>query len=237
MAEGAAPTRVVVIDDDDLSRRGIVAILNDDPRVEVVASGDHDTALAALSSWPDVDVALVDAADTRRTDDHFVGASVVAAIRRRWPRQQVTVIVITGHFFNDAVRRRMREAEADLFFHRTELQDASVLCDTVADPPGAGAAPVPDPLDPEAQFRLGVTDASRVNDAVAHGLADPWVDDATGRPPGPRSRSWGHLRERFNEVARLNPVTSDGRPPDREQTTPSRPQFERFLRWATRADR
>lgn len=50
----------------------------------------------------------------------------------------------------------------------------------------------------------------------------------------PRSRKWLRLRQEFNEEARLNPVTADGRIPDRPQALPSLPQIARFLEWATR---
>ena len=49
-----------------------------------------------------------------------------------------------------------------------------------------------------------------------------------------RSRSWARMRYSFNDVARLNPVNADGRPPERRQEAPSLTQIERFVRWATR---
>ncbi len=225
------PVRVAVVDDDEISRVGMAAILDRHPLVDVVAATDHDEALRGLPTWGDLDVVLVDAADPRRADDHFPGVEVVRQVRRRDPDGTTTVVVVTGHFFDDAVRRRMREARADLFFHRTEVQDADRLVEIVLDP-ARWRQGVPDPVDPELLLRLGVSSDTRVNDAVRHVRDADWG----AAPPPPRSRAWVHLREQFNRVARLTPITSDGRPPDRRQDTPSLPQIERFLQWATRSD-
>jgi hypothetical protein len=177
-----------------------------------------------------VDVLLVDAADPRNRDDNFPGVAVVEEVRRHRTRQQTLIVVITGHFFDDAVRRRMREARADLYYHRAELGDVQALRDVVLRPPAH--RPVPDPLQPEALFSQGVTEETRVNRAVAyageHGLETALAGD--GRP----RRAWLRLRREFNREARLSPVTVDGRPPDRSQALPSRPQIARFLAWATR---
>jgi hypothetical protein len=74
---------------------------------------DHDQALASAGWW-EVDVVVVDAADDRRDDDHFPGVEVVEIVRRHRSVHLTTIIVITGHFFDDAVRTRIREAKADL---------------------------------------------------------------------------------------------------------------------------
>lgn len=226
--------RVAIIDDDDISRAGLAALLTSDEGFEIVASLDHDDALADPESWTSTaDVAIVDAADIRRSDDQFPGAAVVSAIRCLRTTEQTTIVVITGHFFDDAVRRRMREAKADLFFHRTEVQNAARLRAIIADPAGVSAE-VPEPLDAETMFRLGITGDTRVNHAVARAQTGLWTDEH-GRTPGPRSRTWHRLRSGFNTVARLSPVNSDGRPPDRDQDAPSKPQIDRFLEWATRS--
>ena len=117
--------RVAVVDDDEISRIGMVAILEGHPAIEVVASTDHDGALEGLDGWGPLDLVVLDAADPRRRDDHYPGVEVVRALRDQPGGHAVTVVVVTGHFFDDAVRRRMREAKADLFFHRTEVQDAT----------------------------------------------------------------------------------------------------------------
>jgi hypothetical protein len=142
------------------------------------------------------------------------------------------VIVLTGHFFDDAVRRRMREAEADFFYHRSELQESADLYRAILQPELARG--VPDETDPEAQFRLGVVPGTRINEAVRHSQSTDFANKLASRA-GDRSRSWSRLRTSFNDVAHLNPVNADGTPPDRHQSDPSLSQIERFLHWATRA--
>jgi DNA-binding NtrC family response regulator len=225
-------TRVVVVDDDDISRRGFGEILADHGDIDVVGMFSHDDALRWTGSWSTVDVVIVDAADERRTDDHFAGVAVVERVRQMSSDRAPVVIVVTGHFFDDAVRRRMREADADFFYHRSELQDTVALCAAVLRPDAARVG-VPDVRDAEALFRLGITASSRVNDGVRAGR-DLAITRTDG---GPRSRPRSRLRPIFNRSARLNPVNRDGTIPDREQQAPSFPQIERFLEWATRTKR
>ena len=221
--------RVVVVDDDDVSRRGLASILTDHPDIEVVDTLTHDTA-AVRDGWDDVDVAIIDAADERRAEDHFPGVAVVEAIRRQEASRKILVIVITGHFFDDAVRRRMREANADFFYHRSEIQTASALYDAVLHPERFRKG-VPGPEDPEATFRHGVIDSTRVNEAVEFLQRE---GDGPAEASS-RSRRWLAYRRSFNDAARLNPVNADGTIPDREQRDPSLPQIQRFREWATRS--
>jgi CheY-like chemotaxis protein len=224
--------RVVVVDDDDISRRGLAELLSDRPEIEVVGSLVHSDALEWASEWDSVDTALVDAADSRRDDDHFPGVGVVDHIRRRRNRTETMVIVLTGHFFDDAVRRRMREAEADFFYHRSELQDSADLYKAILHPELSRSG-VPDGVDPEAEFRLGVVSGTRTNDAVRYAHSTN-LEARLLRRGGDRSRSWARLRTSFNDVAHLHPVNADGTPPERDQRDPSLTQIERFLHWATR---
>ncbi|WP_204052890.1 response regulator transcription factor [Microbispora siamensis] len=226
---GASVTcrRVVVVDDDDISRVGLAAILTATPGITVTAALDHDQAIGA-DAWLDADVALIDAADERRDDDQFPGVSVVQHIRSGG--RPTTIIVMTGHFFDGAIRRRMREAGADLFYHRAELADAQALRATVL---GLSGRPVPCPEDPEEEIRLGVSSVSRVNAAVRYAV-ERRLPELLAERANPRSRAWERLRREFNGHARLLAMTCDGRVPDREQELPSLPQISRFLRWATR---
>jgi CheY-like chemotaxis protein len=221
--------RVVVVDDDAVNRHGMAALLTSSDRIRLVAALDHDDALAATDLWQDTDVAVVDAADHRRAFDQFPGVTVVEHIRKH-ASDRPTVIVVTGHFFDDAVRRRMREAQADFFYHRADMVDAKALYDAILRPKAAQRR-VPKPRNPEDQFRHGVTDHTRVNQAVGYavenGLEGQLADHAQ-----PRSRRWLRLRGEFNRTARLTPVTSDGRRPDRPQDEPSLPQITRFIHWA-----
>jgi hypothetical protein len=72
-------------------------------------------------------VVVVDAADERREDDQFPGVGVIEQIRKTPSSTETTILVLTGHYFHPALRRRMREAQADFFYHRSELQSAAAL--------------------------------------------------------------------------------------------------------------
>jgi DNA-binding NarL/FixJ family response regulator len=223
--------RVAVVDDDDVSRRGLVELLGEQPDVHVVAALTHLEAVTWTQRWDVVDVAIVDACDERRSDDQFPGVSVVEGIRARRSRDETRVIVRTGQFFDDAVRRRMREADADYFFHRSELQDVSALRAVVLHPERFRSG-VPDVADPSGMLRLGVGRTTRVNQAVAAAVEGGLVEAVSDRSTG--SRSLARRRHSFNQTARLCPMNSDGTVPDRNQTDPSMPQIARFLQWATR---
>jgi CheY-like chemotaxis protein len=226
-------TRVVVVDDDDISQRGLGELLADHPAIDVAALLSHDGALEWEGNWHDIDVVIVDAADERRHDDHFAGVAVVEHVRRSSGEHPPVIIVVTGHFFDDAVRRRMREADADFFYHRSEVQDTASLYAAVLHPDSARMG-VPEVRDPETLFRHGIVASSRVNDGVksarALGLTNPLGSGSRSRP---RSR----LRQVFNRSARLNPVNRDGTVPERKQDAPSFPQIDRFFEWATRSKR
>ena len=224
---------VAIVDDDEISRRGLTELLAARPEVVVVASMSHDEALASDDGWMSADVVIVDAGDARRTDDHFPGVSVVERVRSKRGASGPLIIVITGHYFDDALRRRMREASADYFYHRSEVQEAAMLYDAVLHPERSLRG-VPAMADHEAAFRLGVTDRTRVNQGVSNLLRSRFAQDLESRGSS-RSRTWLHRRRSFNAAARLTPVNSDGRPPDRSQDDPSLTQIERFLEWATRA--
>lgn len=224
--------RVVIVDDDDISRRGMASVLADAYQLEVVAALSHEGVLHGSVRWDAVDVVLVDAVDERCVDDHFPGVRVVDRIRQYRLAASPTVIVVTDHYYDDGLRRRMREARPDYFHNRACLQDGEALRQLVQQPERY-SAPVPACVELEALFRHGVTDRTRVNRAVAFARERGLMALLATRPEL-RSRAWLRLRREFNHEARLNPVTADGRTPDRAQDYPSLPQIARFLRWATR---
>ena len=123
--------RVVVVDDDDIQRRGMAEYLADRPEIVIVGALEHGEALGWDLEWDNVDVAVVDAADPGQSGDQFPGVAVADHIRRRRAPHETMVIIVTGHFFDDAVRRRMREAGADYFFHRAELRKRDALYEAV----------------------------------------------------------------------------------------------------------
>lgn len=193
-----------------------------------MASLTHDQAMVQ-PRWDEVDVAIVDAADEGNQGDQFPGVGVVESIRARGG-VGAKVIVITGHFFDDAVRWRMREAGADFFYHRIELHDAAALYRAVLDADGPG---IPAEHDPEALFRLGIGPTTKVNAAVAFSKAYSLDDPRFGRALR-RARARLRYRLRFGQETGLRPVNADGRPPERGQDAPSLPQIQRFIEWATK---
>ena len=198
--------------------------------LEVVGEMTH----AAVSSWPGawtgVDVAIVDGTDIRRADDQFPGVGVVRHIRAL--SADTLILVVTGFYFEDALRWRMKEAGAHFFYHRTELAEDSALLRAVIHPEQTRRG-VPDITDSGGALLQGVGRGVHLNAAVDfatnHNLA-AYVDQR----PDPRSRRWLRLRSDFTEAARAVPINADGTPPDRTQDTVSWDQIGRIHRWATR---
>jgi CheY-like chemotaxis protein len=229
---GARARRVVIVDDDELWRVKTAELLADRSGLVVAASATHDVAVGWVDEWRTVDVAIVDAGDIRRQDDQFPGVGVVRQARRHG-RDGMVVMVVTGHFLDDALRWRMREAGADYFHHRSDVQDADALYRAVVDPE-PGRRGVPDILDPESAFRVGVVRGTRLNAGLDFALEHDLVHRREG-DRSPRSRQWARWRREFNQVTRLHTVNADGTAPDRDQTAPSYDQIGRLYRWATRA--
>lgn len=82
--------RVMIVDDHTLFRRGLTALLADDPRIEVV--GDAADASAALKRAPDL------APDVILLDNHLPGVSGVAALpalREAVPRARIIILTVS----------------------------------------------------------------------------------------------------------------------------------------------
>ncbi len=223
--------RVVIVDNEAIGRLGMTAVLSSDPRLEVVGVYDHDESLRPERSWTGVDVAVVDAADDQLPGDQFPGVAVVLAIREQSPPGSVSIVVITGHFFDDALRRRMREAKADYFYHRSALAEPERLIAAVLSPPVAQNL-VPPEAGIDELDRLGIKPATAVNAAVAWARRHSQHGGIV--PPGSGRRKADGVRRDFNRVAQLEPRNHDGTPPNRHQEIPSHPQIQRFLEWATK---
>ncbi len=223
---------VVIVDDDELWRTKIASSLAESDEIAITATATHDVAVNWAEEWNGVDVAVVDAGVIRRLDDHFPGVGVVRRIRE-CRGDTILVVVVTGHYFDDALKWRMREAGADFFYHRADVQEPQALFHAVAHPERARGG-VPGIQDPAVAYSLGVGRNTRLNAALdfasEHGLVS-----GSERHDSPRSRKWIRLRTEFNNVARLHPINADGTIPDRDQSTPSYDQIGRLYRWATRA--
>ncbi len=120
-------TRVVGIDDDDISRRGLGELLSDHPDIDVAGMLTHHGAMLWDGDWSAVDVVVVGAADGRRADDSSAGVNVVDHVRQASGSRDPMIIVVAGPFFGDPEGRRLWEDRADFFYHRAEVQDAASL--------------------------------------------------------------------------------------------------------------
>ena len=176
-------------------------------------------------------VVIVDGADEMREDDQFPGVAVVEAIRRRQSSKETRIIVVTARYFHPGLRRRMREAQADRFYNRYELEaDPEALVRAVlGTDDGDRGSLAPLTGEKEALKELGIESDSRVNDAIAF-ARDSRLDALfSGRAGSIARRGLISLRRRFNEVAHLTPTNTVGGTPSRNQSSPSQYQIERFL--------
>lgn len=234
----ATPLRVAVVDDNEITRVGAATLLSTDQGIDLVASLDHAEAAAWGEEWDGVDVVVVDAADDRRESDQFPGVAIVERFRARRPIGDGVAVVLTGHYLDDAVRMRMREAGADFFYSRTEALDRDALLGVVLRPDEARR--VPPPADTETLDALGVTGETRVNaflNAVdAAGASDALSAGASMKqgPAPARSRWWLRLRRDISSAGRLRAVNREGGTPRRSQGDPSVSQLRRVYEWATR---
>lgn len=226
-----ATRRVAVVDDDDVTRTGSAVLLRRHGAVEEVV---ELTLAQALSHqrWSDIDVVLLDPVDRDDPVDQISGAKVAERIRAATTRSSPRIVVVSGVAEDHAVRRRLWEAGADAYLRRRTLRDGSVLAQTVVHPMAGNR--FGRPADHEVQYRLGITARSRVNLGVAAAFTECLVPQAGW--VGPRGRDRLARRRRFNQAARLQPMGSDGRVPDRQQDAPSLLQIQRFVAWATRVD-
>lgn len=226
MSQGSARRRVVIVDDTALTAAGAEALLRPDTRVEVVATITHDEALAWVG-WSSVDVVLLDAADTTKSDQ-FPGVAVVRAIRADAGRQPC-VIVLTDRFAHPGLRQRLRDAKADFCFLREDVRTNLDLPTLVLEPERWRRTPPP--LRRSPPQNLGIGPDSRVNEIIEYmnryGLAEAWR--AKGRA---RKRADNSHRIELQRLGRLAPVNLEGNP-QRVARVPSIPQFLRVWDWAT----
>ncbi len=231
--------RVVIVDDNEITRAGTADLLSSHADIEIVAALDHTAALAWKSRWNNVDVVIVDAADETLAGDQFPGIEVVCRVREHAAPAHPTVVVLTGHFLDDGLRHRMWEAGADFYYSRTEITTGEML-QTVVLRPGDQRR-VPTPADANRLAALGVTPASSVNDFVRHVERDALavtLDSSARMKQGPapeRSRWWYRLRVALSRSGKFRAVNADGASPHRDQDLPSVAQLRRIYEWAARS--
>jgi hypothetical protein len=147
------------------------------------------------------------------------------------------VVVVTGHFFNDGLRRCMAEVGADFFFLRSDLRTADALIDIVLHPDRYRRG-VPTITDQATAQNLGITDRSRVSDLVSyvsqHDL-DAALDSTRAIRDDPHSRRWYRHRQAMAAASGIEPINlTTGQPPRGNQRIPSLRQFAHVLAWASK---
>jgi CheY-like chemotaxis protein len=229
--------RVVIVDNDLVTRSGTRAVLEGVDDVELVDAVDHDTALGWAAEWDGVDVAVVDASDIRREGDQFPGVAVVEAIRRRRAPAELVTVVLTGQAFHAGLRRRMWEAGADFFYPRNEGMTEGELAAVVLRPEDRRRMSA---VVGEVPRELGVGRRTLVNEVIRR-LDSPATGaalDPSGAkkqdPHGARSRWWDQFRARAAGPAGLVPVKAGG-DVALDQDMPSIPQLRKFWAAMTRA--
>lgn len=226
--------RVRVVDDRDGLRTSIRVALEACPDINVVDTMDHSTALQPNLCWDGIDVVIVDAADDRKADDQFPGVAVVERIRSSPLNRQPNVIVVTGYAVHDGLRVRMREAGADWFLHRTNI-DADIV--RAVQTPRSDFNGVPDPVDRGQLEEMGWNSRSKINDAIRWAIE---TNQINGLRPSTR-RALQAARRTFTELTKVDPRNNNGTSPQRRyrgrpvrQDAVSAAQANRLLRWATK---
>lgn len=230
--------RVVIVDDNELTRLGLVEALRSSADLELVAAIGHADALA-WTGWASVDAVIVDAADERRAGDQFPGVGVVLRVRdSTGPDSRPLVVVVTGHSLHDGLRHRMAQADADLFFNRSDISSAAMLAEILIRP-DRWRREKPGMEFPSTLATLGVerADVNRFVAAVEDQDLVDALDPDRPRRLDPRSRRWLRHRRELAETARIDPVnlTTGNRP--REWEAPSLRQLSRIWEWAARIAR
>lgn len=197
----------------------------------------HRQALCEAQLWHDVEVVILDAADEGRLGDQFPGVTVVRHVRSHAGANGPIIVVVTGHFFDDGLRRRMADADADFFFLRPEIRSPQRLIDIVLNPENYRRG-VPPVRDRREEALLGINESSTLDDfigyAEANGLEGTLEGGDVGRT-GPGRRSLiRHRRALAKEsgIDTLNVTT--GNPPDTSQKGPSMRQLRKVWAWAAR---
>ncbi|MEJ5913102.1 response regulator transcription factor [Pseudokineococcus sp. 1T1Z-3] len=184
MSDGAAPgtaLRVVVVDDHPVVRAGLVALLEGEPDLQVVAVAADGGDVVALAAEHEPDLVLMDLRMPR-----VDGVTATAALRRALPRVQVLVLTT---YDTDADILRAVEAGATGYLLKdsphAELVDAvrrAARGETVLAPPVAARLvsrvrqPAQEPLTPREREVLALVARGLSNRQVAAELV---VGEAT----------------------------------------------------------
>ncbi len=114
-----APIRIVLADDHDLVRLGIVALLADVEGVEVVGEASDGEELIALVERLQPDLAMTDI-----TMPGLDGLTAVAQIHSRWP--EVRLVVLSMHNTTDFVKRAVANGACGYLMKDSPAEELSL---------------------------------------------------------------------------------------------------------------
>lgn len=161
---------MVVVDDDHWKRTAMAEELQRNSDIEVVAAIDQDQVLLwPVSSWDDVDLAIVDVFDENAPAE--VGTDVFSGIAALDQLRDLPVrtLAITPHCQHPLIQLRIHQSKADWLYHRWEVNDPDLLASAVLDPEDDHAPQRPD-LE---VLRLHGARRAQANRAVALYLRSP----------------------------------------------------------------
>ncbi|WJZ02144.1 response regulator transcription factor [Corynebacterium freiburgense] len=118
------PIRTMIVDDQQLLRRGLSLLLAYSPSIEVCAvCGSGDEALTVLDSQP-IDIVLTDA-----VMPGMDGPQLVAEIRRHWP--SIPVAILTTFDEPDIVRRAFAAGAAGFLLKDVSPEKLTQIIETI----------------------------------------------------------------------------------------------------------
>ena len=201
---GAGGRRVVVLDDDEIMRKGRCAAFDDAEDFVLVGCGPTQRVAAWPSEWHDVDVVVVEAYHPEPTVDRFVGVQVVEHVRAASIAGSPRVLVVGPDDDNPYLAVRLAEAGADHLYRRRELSTIQSLVDAVRSPDEARR---PDLVD--ACRRIpGLNGPTKVNEVLRRllemGLSDAFEPGVPQRASGLSRRQHINARHLVHRQARLD---------------------------------
>jgi NarL family two-component system response regulator LiaR len=110
------PIRVMIVDDHDMVRRGLVAYLEDEPGLELVGEAGDGQEAVQLCDQVQPDVVLMDL-----VMPELSGAKATRIIRDRWP--QVQVVALTSFQEKDLVQDALRAGAISYLLKNVSGQD------------------------------------------------------------------------------------------------------------------
>lgn len=226
--------RVAVVDDHASQLEGRIAWLSRCADVEAFGMAFEEAA--AYTHWEQVQVVVLDGHDRRSPEhrriaaaakgvpalpdhDNFAGVRVAEAIRRQSPSDRTTIVMISAHARDSAVRaRRIAQAGVDYVFEHYEVErDERAFVQAVLHP---DTVPVGDAaIDWASHGYLGVPDIAGAVAAVEQSSAGRMLlYDQLGKHAKDQAWAFRALRKRLHRLLRARvPTTSSS---ERETRSP-----------------